>query len=43
MFMFNYGYSESPAMIIALSAILIIGIIGLDLLFTNFLEKTLDK
>lgn len=43
MFMFNYDYSESPAMIIALSVILIIGIIGLGIIICEFLEKPLDK
>jgi hypothetical protein len=38
--MFNYGYSESPAMIIALSAILIIGIIGLGFIIYEFFRKT---
>lgn len=40
MFMFNYGYSESPAMIIALSAILIIGIIGLGFIIYEFFKNT---
>lgn len=39
MFMFNYGYSESPAMIIALTAILIIGIIGLGFIIYEFFRK----
>ena len=39
MFMFNYGYSESPAMIIALSAILIVGIIGLGFIIYEFFRK----
>ena len=39
MFMFNYGYSESPAMIVALSAILIIGIIGLGWIIYEFFKK----
>lgn len=39
MFMFNYGYSESLAMIIALSAILIIGIIGLGFIIYEFFKK----
>ena len=39
MFMFDYGYSESPAMIIALSAILIIGIIGLGFIIYEFFRK----
>ena len=43
MFMFNYDYSESPAMIVALSVILVIGIIGLGFIICEFLEKPLDK
>lgn len=39
MFMFNYDYSESPAMIIALSVILIIGIIGLGFIIYEFFRK----
>lgn len=39
MFMFNYGYSESPAMIIALTAILIIGIIGLGFIIYEFFKE----
>ena len=39
MFMFNYGYSESPAMIIALSVILIIGIIGLGFIIYEFFKE----
>ena len=39
MFMFNYGYSESPAMIIALSVILIIEIIGLGFIIYEFCRK----
>lgn len=39
MFMFNYGYSESLTMIIALSVILIIGIIGLGFIIYEFFKK----
>ena len=39
MFMFNYGYAESPAMIIALSAILFIGIVGLVFIIYEFFKK----
>lgn len=39
MFMFNYGYSESPAMIIALSVILIVGIVGLGFIIYEFFRK----
>ena len=39
MFMFNYGYSESPAMIIALSVILLVGIIGLGFIIYEFFRK----
>lgn len=39
MFMFNYGYSESPAMIIALSAILIVEVIGLGFIIYEFFRK----
>lgn len=39
MFMFNYGYSESPGMIIALSVILIIGIIGLGIIIYDFFKN----
>lgn len=39
MFMFNYGYSESLAMTIALSVILIIGIIGLGFIIYEFFRK----
>ncbi len=39
MFMFNYTYSESPAMIIALSTILLIGIIGLGFIIYEFFRK----
>lgn len=39
MFMFNYDYSESSAMIIALSAILIIGIIGLGFIIYDFFKN----
>ena len=37
--LFNYGYSESPAMIIALSIILIIGIIGLGFIIYDFFKN----
>ena len=40
MFMFNYDYSESLAMIIALGIILIIGIIGLGFIIYEFFRKT---
>lgn len=40
MFMFNYDYSESLAMIIALSVTLIIGIIGLGFIIYEFFRKT---
>ena len=40
MFMFNYGYSESPAMIIALSVLLIIGIIGLGFIIYEFFKNS---
>lgn len=40
MFMFNYDYSEPPVMIIALSVILIIGIIGLGFIIYEFFRKT---
>lgn len=39
MFMFNYSYSESLAMIIVLSAILIVGIIGLGFIIYEFFRK----
>lgn len=39
MFMFNYGYSESPAMIIALSVILLVGIVGLGFIIYEFFRK----
>lgn len=39
MFMFNYDYSESPAMFIALSAIVVIGIIGLGFIIYEFFIK----
>lgn len=39
MFMFNYSYSESPAMIVALSAILAIGIISLGFIIYEFFRK----
>jgi hypothetical protein len=37
--MFNYGYSESPAMIIALSAILFVGVVGLGFIVYEFFRK----
>lgn len=40
MFMLNYDYSESLAMIIALSVTLIIGIIGLGFIIYEFFRKT---
>lgn len=39
MFMLNYDYSESLAMIIALSVTLIIGIIGLGFIIYEFFRK----
>ena len=39
MFMFNHGYAESPAMIIALSVTLIVGIIGLGFIIYEFFRK----
>ena len=39
MFMFNYDYSDSFAMIIALSVILAIGVIGLGYIFYEFFIK----
>ena len=40
MFMFNYGYSESTAMIIALSIILILEIIGMGfIIYESFRKK----
>lgn len=39
MFMFNYGYSESPAMIIALSIILIIEIVGMGFIIYECFRK----
>ena len=40
MFMFNYGYSDSPAIIIALSIVLAIGVIGLDCIIYEFFIKS---
>lgn len=40
MFMFNHGYSESSAMIIALSVLLIIGIIGLGFIIYEFFKDS---
>lgn len=39
MFMFNYGYSDSPAIVIALSIILAVGIIGLGYIIYEFFIK----
>ena len=40
MFMFNYGYSDFPAMVIALSIILAIGVIGLGyIIYECFIKK----
>ena len=39
MFVFNYGYSDSPAIVIALSIILAIGIIGLGFIVYEFFRK----
>lgn len=39
MFMFNYGYSDSPAIIIALSIVLVIGVIGLGCIIYEFFIK----
>ena len=39
MFMFNYGYSNSPAIVIALSIILAIGVIGLGYIIYEFFIK----
>lgn len=39
MFMFNYGYSDSPAIIIALSIVLAIGVIGLGCIIYEFFIK----
>lgn len=39
MFVFNYGYSEYPAVIIALSVILITEIIGLGFIIYEFFRK----
>ena len=40
MFMFNYGYADSRAMVIALSIILGIEIIGLCYIIYNILKKS---
>jgi hypothetical protein len=41
MFVFNYDYSESPAMIIALSIILLVGLVGLGfIIFEEFRNKS---
>jgi hypothetical protein len=39
MFMFNHTYSDSPAIIIALSIILAIGVIGLGYIIYEFFIK----
>lgn len=39
MFMFNYQYADSPAIIIALSVILAIGVIGLGYIVYEFFIK----
>ena len=39
MFMFNYGYSDSPAIVIALSIILAIGVIGLGYIIYEFFSE----
>jgi len=39
MFMFNYEYSDSPAIVIALSIILAIGVIGLGYIIYEFFRK----
>lgn len=39
MFMFNYDYPESTAMVIALSAILLVGIVGLGFIIYEFFRK----
>lgn len=40
MFMFNYNYSpDNPAIVIALTVILVIGIIGLGLIFWENFRK----
>ena len=41
MFVFNYGYSDSPAIIIAVSFILAIGVIGLGyVVYECFIKKS---
>lgn len=41
MFMFNYGYSDSPAMVIVLSIMLAIGVIGLGyIIYECFIKKS---
>lgn len=41
MFMFNYNYPDSPAIIIALSIILAIGVIGLGyVIYDCFIKKS---
>ena len=39
MFMFNYGYSDHPAVVIALSAILVVELIGLGFIIYEFFRK----
>lgn len=39
MFMFNYGYSDYPAVVIALSAILVVELIGLGFIIYEFFRK----
>ena len=41
MFMFNYNYSNSPAIIIALSVILTVGVVGLGyIVYEEFIKKS---
>ena len=39
MFVFNYGYAESQAIVIALKAILFIGNVGLGFIIYEFFKK----
>ncbi len=39
MFMLNYGYSDSPSIVIALSIILAIGVIGLGYIVYEFFSE----
>ena len=39
MFMFNHGYSDSPAMVIVLSIMLVIGVIGLGYIIYEFFSE----